>query len=208
VVNGTLEVVRFQGDELIVKRVGAHVYVAITPFCRVLGIKEATQHAVIIGDPVLSKYTHMGVYRQGRPSVFLRLDRLNGWLFKINSRKVKIAIQAKIIAYQEHCYDVLFAHFNGRSNGQRKIETPEQLLDRYQDMFSLPGAVGRVLSEVGQEPAEITEPLPIFALERQARARVRRTGVPIEVLRVLFWRVALREHGLAITTGNHSFLPT
>ena len=144
----SLEIVRFQDDAIIAKRVGDHVYIAIGPFCRTFGLKESIQRNAITGDPVLSQYTHMGTLgRGGRPAVFLRLDKLNGWLFRINSRKVAPTVKLKVIAYQEKCYDVLSAHFTGKRSQRARVKlpaNPNRFFERYDDPHKLPGAYGHV----------------------------------------------------------------
>jgi hypothetical protein len=44
----------------------------------------------------------------------LRLDRLHGWLFTIDSPRVCEEIRERVQAYQRECYEVLYEHFCGK----------------------------------------------------------------------------------------------
>lgn len=50
----------------------------------------------------------------GQETVCLRLDYLNGWLFTIESVRIKDElIRQRVQDYQRECYRVLFRHFTG-----------------------------------------------------------------------------------------------
>lgn len=190
-----LEVVQFYDDQLTAVRRHGYVYVAVTRCCQALGLNEQRQYRSILNDPRFSGYTIWYTLAKGAQSLFLRTDALHGWLNRINSAKVKPAARDKLLRYQRECSDVLNRYFNGTLRTGHKIDGPsrEELLDQYQDVFALPGAYGERQSSFGLEPFGIAKPLPIQDLEEVAQARADRTGVPIEVLRVLFWQVALRD---------------
>ena len=95
---------------------GATALVAIKPICRNLGLNWSGQFLRIKRDPVLSE----GICKMQTPSqggvqdtVLLPLKMIPGWLFGIDSRRVKAPSHDKLIAYQKHCYEVLWAHFGG-----------------------------------------------------------------------------------------------
>lgn len=51
-------------------------------------------------------------------AVCLKMDLVNGWLFTIDSSRIKDdAVREKVIVYQRECYGVLAKHFLGRSAG-------------------------------------------------------------------------------------------
>ena len=48
----------------------------------------------------------------GMQKVFcIPLEKLNGWLFTINTNKVKPEVREKLIAYKNECFKVLYDHF-------------------------------------------------------------------------------------------------
>lgn len=52
-------------------------------------------------------------------AVCLKMDLVNGWLFTIDSSRIKDeAVREKVLLYQRECYGVLHKHFYGRSNGE------------------------------------------------------------------------------------------
>ncbi len=109
-----------------------------TPPIRTLnGIAEAAEKGILLTDTVEDKYDKSKVLYQrltaqrdavlskgmcvihipspGGPqeTICLPLKYLNGWLFKISTRRVKNPeARAKLIRYQEECYEVLYEHFN------------------------------------------------------------------------------------------------
>lgn len=106
--------VPFRGQTLLTVRDGDQVRVAIRPICEALGLNWSGQYLRITRDPVLSK----GVCVMQTPSgggvqetLTLPLDLLNGWLFGIDSRRVRPEVREQLIAYQEECYAVLARHW-------------------------------------------------------------------------------------------------
>lgn len=49
-----------------------------------------------------------------RQMVVLPLKMLNGWLFGIDTARVKNDIKQTIIDYQRECYEVLYSYWNGK----------------------------------------------------------------------------------------------
>jgi len=66
---------------------------------------------------------HLDFERAKREMVFLPLGLLNGWLFGIDSSRVKPGIRAAIERYQRECYDVLYRYWHeGEAQNPRKAE--------------------------------------------------------------------------------------
>ncbi len=113
--------VAFYDDDIIaVQTESGDVYVPIRPICDLLGIAWSAQRLRINRDPVLSEdlipviVTITGP-NHGKPQTVdmmsLPLKRLAGFLFGIQSRRVKEDIRDRLIRYQRECYDVLSAAF-------------------------------------------------------------------------------------------------
>jgi hypothetical protein len=112
--------IKFRDDTIFAVRRADFVFIAVRPIAETMGLSWPAQLLRIKEDPVLSK----GVATIAIPSpggtqemTCLRLDLLNGWLFKIDPRRVKEEIRERLIEYQEECYAVLFRHFQPKAAG-------------------------------------------------------------------------------------------
>ncbi len=110
--------VPFHGDTLFAVQADNVIFVAIKAIAVRLGLAWHGQFERIKRDPVLVE----GIRVMRIPSAsgdqettLLRFDLLNGWLFGIDTRRVKPELRDRIITYQRECYRVLFDHFYGRA---------------------------------------------------------------------------------------------
>jgi hypothetical protein len=119
--------VDFYGDEITAALVEiegkTEVYVPVRPVCEYLGLTWSGQFARLKRDPILSKAvvsvhmmrTEIGRGKGSREVLALRLDLLPGWLFGIDSGRVKPEMQDKIIRYQTECFRVLWQAFQAEA---------------------------------------------------------------------------------------------
>ncbi len=109
--------VNFRGAELYGFQLGGIVYVALRPIVEAMGLGWSSQLKRVRRDPVLSKGVVMMTipFNRGGPQeyVCLRLDLVHGWLFRIDSLRVRTDLQETVQNYQRECYDVLAQHFSG-----------------------------------------------------------------------------------------------
>lgn len=113
--------VDFRNDTLFAVERDDGVYVAVKPISEKIGLAWQSQLQRLKDDPILSE----GITTIVIPSpsgaqemTCLRLELMNGWLFKIDSRRVKDdEVRQRVLEYQRDCYRVLFEHFHGQSNG-------------------------------------------------------------------------------------------
>ena len=109
-----LVTVPFHGDELVaVDREGV-VFVALKPIVTSLGLDWSGQHQRVRRDEVLREGMGVIPIPSGsgvQEATALRLDLLNGWLFTIDSARVRPTVRDKLIRYQRECYAALHAHF-------------------------------------------------------------------------------------------------
>lgn len=68
--------------------------------------------------------TQIGKGQRRRDVIALRLDLLPGWLFGINSARVKAELKDKIIRYQEECFKVLWRAFQGEATSFTEYNPP------------------------------------------------------------------------------------
>jgi hypothetical protein len=116
------QVTFYEDDLTAVRTDDGTIYVPIRPICGLLGVAWDPQRRRISRDPVLNEAAK-GVTvtvtpsskdnRGGGPQVMicLPLKYLPGFLFGLNSNRVKEELREKIIRYQKECYDVLAEAF-------------------------------------------------------------------------------------------------
>ena len=108
------ETIQFHNQQLIVLNHQNKPYVAMKPVCENIGLDWAAQLKRIKRHQVLSS----GVVIMTIPSkqglqeyVCLPISMINGWLFGIETSRVKPEIRATLEQYQLECFDVLYNHF-------------------------------------------------------------------------------------------------
>lgn len=102
--------------------------ISIKPICENMGLDWEAQRKRIHRHPVLSKgASMMEVPSNGgkQQMLCLPLDMLNGWLFGIDSSRVKPEIKDRVIAYQRECFKVLADHF-GLGKPSESVELTEE----------------------------------------------------------------------------------
>jgi hypothetical protein len=118
-------IVKFYGDEILV----INGKVAVLRIAENIGLN--TDSAVrgvkshhILKSKVTVEYVLDAANRQF-PMLCLPIEYLHGWLFSIDISKVKEEVREKLMKYQEECFHVLDAYFNGKfkviSNVQKII---------------------------------------------------------------------------------------
>lgn len=115
---GNLITVNFRQDTLFAVERDDGMFVALKPICDSLGLAWQRQLERIKEDPVLSEGVTMVVIPSpggAQETTCLKLELVNGWLFKVDSRRVKDEdTKRKLLTYQRECYQVLFDAFYGK----------------------------------------------------------------------------------------------
>lgn len=115
---GQIVTVNFRQDTLFAVERDDGVFVAAKPIAERLGLDWKGQHQRLKDDPVLSEGMEIiSIPSPGgtQETTCLRLDLLNGWLFKVDTRRIKPELRDAIISYQKECYATLFEHFHGKA---------------------------------------------------------------------------------------------
>ncbi len=117
----------FYGDTIYAALVqteeGEQVYVPIKPISDALGLDWSAQFRRIRRDPELSEVSELIAMtainpnpRGGRPDTLaLPLEFLAGWLFGVQTNRIREELREKVRRYKLECYRVLSAHFQGES---------------------------------------------------------------------------------------------
>ena len=106
----------FHKSKLLAIIENGEILVPIRPICEDIGLDTDAQRKLINNDEVLSSTTVVttveGKNGKKRKMFCLPLNFLNGWLFKISTKRYKGITKEKIIKYQFECYQVLHDYFN------------------------------------------------------------------------------------------------
>jgi hypothetical protein len=105
----------FRGTEILGVELEGTVFVVLKPLVEAMGLAWNGQLERIKRDVVLSegmRVIRIPSLRGGdQDTVTLRLDRLHGWLFTVDSRRVREEIRERIHVFQRECYEALYRHF-------------------------------------------------------------------------------------------------
>jgi hypothetical protein len=112
----------FYEDEitaLVVDKNGqASVYVPLLPICEYVGLDWSAQRQRIRRNEILDKEMILlplaAADGRTRDMACLPLDMLNGWLFGLNTSRVKDEIRPRLLRYQHECYRVLANYFGAQ----------------------------------------------------------------------------------------------
>ncbi len=89
--------------------------VAVKPICEALGVSWQGQFERLKTDPILNSVIKMilttGSDGKTYEMVTIPFKYVFGWLFLIDSRKVKEEARDAVIKYQLECYNALYDHF-------------------------------------------------------------------------------------------------
>lgn len=116
--------VPFNGQQIITAMTAGVAYVAMKPIVENLGMSWSTQQTKLMKQISKFNCVHMNMVAADgklRKLLCLPLKKLNGWLFSINTEKVRADIRDKLIQYQEECFTVLHDYWTkGKAENARK----------------------------------------------------------------------------------------
>lgn len=120
-----MEMIPFHGDMVFAgKDSGGEVLVSVKPICETLGLRWNSQLMRIKRTEVLSKgMLMMSIPSAGgeQETVCLPLKLIPGWLFGVDTSRVRAEIRVKLEQYQAECFDVLWRHFSGKVANDDKL---------------------------------------------------------------------------------------
>jgi hypothetical protein len=103
----------FHENTLITAEINGEKFVAMKPITEGMGLAWQSQQTKIrqskrYNDIVMPLQTPSGIQEM----VCIPIKKLNGWLFSINTDKVKAEIREKVRQYQEECFVVLYDYWH------------------------------------------------------------------------------------------------
>lgn len=134
--------VPFHGHQLLTIKDGDTIRVAMKPICEAIGLDWKGQYNRIQRHPVMAEgMVVMTIPSLGgnQETTTLPLDYLNGWLFGIDTNRVKPEIRDLLIDYQRECFTVLSAYWQQgiATNPRARAATVPQLLATQRQVLSL-----------------------------------------------------------------------
>lgn len=127
--------VPFHGHSLLTIKDGDTIRVAMKPITEGIGLDWDSQQKRIERHPVLSTCKVVMTLQlpgdsQRRDITTLPLDYLNGWLFGIDTGRVKPELKDRLIEYQRECFVALAAYWQQgvATNPRARAATVPQLL--------------------------------------------------------------------------------
>lgn len=191
--------VDFHGNEITAVNKDGKQYVAMRPIAKAMGLDWKSQYRSITRDPVLNSVvvnlTTTGVDGKNYEMICLPLDYLNGWLFKIDSKRYEhdFARFNTIVTYQQKCYRVLFDYFhNGGAVNPRATDAQLQaLIVTVQEE-----AYRRASAELeNKQLRRAIEGLAKFAVPDSAFGEMSRvTGLPRDIIVKAYHKSDKRKH--------------
>jgi hypothetical protein len=107
--------VRFHEDTVWAARPNGEVLVAVRGIVESFGLGWSSQHKRLMRHHLLARSVVMMTTETpvgAREMVCLPLDLLPGWLFGVDTKRVREEIRPKLEQYQAECFKVLWQHFN------------------------------------------------------------------------------------------------
>ena len=124
-INNNSQAIVFHGQSLLTLEHSGRYYTAMKPICENIGLAWSGQRQRINRDEVLAEGARViRLPSEGgqQDTLCLPIELLNGWLFGVDSSRVKAEIKSKLIMYKKECYQVLHDYWHGKT-----VERPNKL---------------------------------------------------------------------------------
>lgn len=126
-----LQTIQFNNQSLVTFEQNGTHYTAMKPICENIGLEWGSQYNRINRDEVLKSVivmiTTTGTDGKSYQMICLPIQYLNGWLFGIDTNRVKPEIRETLIKYKKECYQALHDYwFKGKAEREIDTITPEE----------------------------------------------------------------------------------
>lgn len=120
-----LQTIQFHNQSLVTFEQNGTYYTSMKPICENIGLDWEAQRQRIKRDEVLKSVivmiTTTGTDGKNYQMICLPIQYLNGWLFGIDTNRIKPEIRETLIKYKKECYQALFDYwFKGKA--EREID--------------------------------------------------------------------------------------
>lgn len=116
--NAQLQTIQFHNQSLVTFAQNGVRYTAMKPICDNIGLEWGSQYNRIKRDEVLAQGAVMiSMPSQGgeQQTLCLPIQYLNGWLFGIDTKRVKPEIRETLITYKKECYQALHDYWHNKA---------------------------------------------------------------------------------------------
>jgi len=205
----TEQVVDFYGDGIPVAATpDGEPYVALRPITDHLGLDPRSQRRRAQADPVIAPRLRTlaltGADGRRRELLCLPLDLLPGYLFGIDTGRVKAGLMDKLNRYRADCFRVLWEAFRGEAWAVREAVVPSALTDVAAPVVSgaaLALEIATAVQHLARNQLEIEQRLADVAGKHEVMADYVR-GFIIETNRRLTDIEQVTGQGATITDGQ------
>lgn len=157
-----LVAVQFNHQTLTATLVNGIPHVALKPICQNLDLDWAAQFSKIKRHPILNQVVVMmttnSIGKDGKSymkeMLMLPLSYLNGWLFGIDSNRVKPEAKEAVLMYQRECFNVLAAHFMQKPYGLKDLP-PDMTLVKKSFIHDMEDELTRLI-QIQNQPVDET----------------------------------------------------
>jgi hypothetical protein len=163
---GEIVTVNFRGDELYGFKQDDGTFLALKPMVEAMGLDWSAQFRRVQRDPVLSEGIAIMATPFGRGAgqecVCIKLELVNGWLFGIDSSRIKDeTVRERVILYQRECYQVLYEHFSGKKKAVPDYDGNPDELPTTAERLRLVTEARQTFSQVAAREMWFRQGLPI-----------------------------------------------
>ncbi|WII95995.1 phage antirepressor N-terminal domain-containing protein [Moraxella haemolytica] len=126
-----IQTVNFHNQSLITLQKDGIAYVAMKPICENIGLDWTAQRQRLVRDEVLNStmvmITTVATDGKMRELLCLPIHYLNGWLFGVDTNRVKAEIKETLITYKKECYQALFDYWNNGVAVNHRLSSDDTL---------------------------------------------------------------------------------
>lgn len=125
-----IQTVNFHNQSLITLQKDGIAYVAMKPICENIGLNWDAQRQRISRDEVLAQGAVIitAPTKGGLQEMLcLPIHYLNGWLFGVDTNRVKAEIKETLITYKKECYQALFDYWHNGVAINHRLSSDETL---------------------------------------------------------------------------------
>jgi hypothetical protein len=165
--------IQFHNDTIIAFQDEAEKWwVAVKPIADAIGLYAESAVRSIKNHPILGAEQCVRAVQLGknqtREYVCLPTQHIQGWLFSIDSSKVKAEAREKLITYQRECFQVLHDHFMGKTaqvvkNQKRRCELLRERDYLKKSMFEMKDKIKMIDEELHEIDTDTFIQLDLFS---------------------------------------------
>lgn len=141
--------VKFLGAEIVVIDYNGKPYVPMKPIVENIGLEWHSQRKRISRDEVLNAVkvvmTSTGSDNKSYDMTTIPLSYLNGWLFGVDTKRVKPSIREKLLKYKKECYEVLWQYWENGVVNRERVKARLEEIDEWDKQTLKDGQKGSAL---------------------------------------------------------------